>query len=453
PLPPGVPGELCIAGPALACGYVGDPQATAERFVFSEWLGERVYRTGDRARLRGDGELELLGRLDGQLKLRGYRIEPGEVEAVLVSHPAVSAAVVGLSGEGAGARLAAWVVLREAVAIEALREWLAARLPGYMVPGAWQVLERLPRTPNGKLDRGALPAPAAVVPAGRGPATALEGLVCELFAGVLGLASVPADGDFFALGGHSLLAVQLVSRLRDALEVELPLRAVFESPTPAGLAAVLAAQGQAAVPAERLLPRHGDQEAPASLMQQRLWFLDQLEPGSAVYNLAVALRLSGEPDVAALQAAVDGLVARQAVLGSRIVARDGEPWQLPCGRPVRLEERLVTADGLEAALSGYASAPFDLAAGPLLRVGLFRGAGSPVLAVVVHHIVADGWSLGILLAELGALYGAALRGEPAELAPLPVSYADYARWQRDWLAGERLAAQLDYWRSQLAGAP
>ncbi len=459
--PVGVPGELCIGGAGVAQAYLGQPALTAERFVadpFSEVAGARLYRTGDRARWRADGELELLGRLDRQVKLRGFRLELGEIEAALSRCAGVSAAVVDLESPDAGEpRLVAWVVGSDWQA-ESLRAALSQQLPDYMLPSAWVALDELPLTANGKLDRRQLPAPAAALPvAGRGPSSALEASVCELYAVVLDQVSVPATADFFALGGHSLLATQLVARLRDVLQVELPLRVVFETPTPQGIAAWINAQDGAAVPAPSAPMPSGVtvDQVPASAMQQRLWFLDQLQPGSSVYNLAWSVRLRGELDLDALQAAADALVLRHDSLRTSFIAVDGEPQQFIDERAcLFIDREQRAADELGAALQAYVSRPFDLQQAPLWRVGVF--AQSPqhqVLVICIHHIVADGWSLGLLFRELGQLYSDALAGLRSKLPELPLQYADFARWQQELFSGPELTRQLEYWQNKLSDAP
>ncbi len=430
--PPGVPGELCIGGAGVALGYLHQPELTAERFVadpFSSEPGARLYRTGDRARWRADGQLELLGRMDRQVKLRGFRIELGEIEAALAGCAGVQASAVELLKAPAGEqRLVAWVVASTTSDELALRAELAERLPDYMLPTAWVFVPALPLTPNGKLDRAGLPAPdwQGGQGPGRAAATPLEALIGEVMSAVLGVSGVQATDDFFALGGHSLLATQLISRLRDALGLELELRAVFTAPTPAGLAA----QIQSAEPGIAVAPipsRGALSQAPASFMQRRLWFLDQLQPGSSVYHLAWSLRLDGTLDRAALQAAVDGLQARHESLRTCFVATDGEPYQLIAeagGLPVDIAQ--VNNSELSAALRDYVEAPFVLSAGPLWRVGVFSDApDSQVLVLVIHHIVADGWSLSLLFQELSELYTAALEKRAPQLAELPLQYADY----------------------------
>jgi amino acid adenylation domain-containing protein len=434
PLPVGVPGELYLAGRGLARGYYGRPELTADRFIPDPFGGEpggRMYRTGDRVSLRPDGELEYLGRLDHQVKIRGFRIELGEVEAALALHPAVLQAAV-LAREG---RLLAWVAAGNATR-DVLRAWLAERLPEHMVPGLWGFLDELPLTPNGKVDRKALarlePSEERTEDAPRNP---VEELLAALFAEVLGLASPPGvREDFFRLGGHSLLAVQLATRVRAAFGVELPVRAVFEHPTVAGLAEALA--GPSSAPA--LVPVERTGSIPLSFAQERLWFLDRFEQGTSVYNLPLVFRIQGEGlRVEALAAALRQVVRRHEAL--RTVFRegaDGQPEQLVLPLETTLEVvDLSGIDDPDRRLLELAELPFDLAAGPLLRGVLLRvSGGDHRLLLSMHHVASDGWSIGVLARELSALY----LGQP--LPELPVQYADYAVWQRGWLSGPVLEA-------------
>ncbi|RKG88709.1 amino acid adenylation domain-containing protein, partial [Corallococcus terminator] len=470
PVPQGLTGELYLAGASVAQGYLGQPALTASRFLPDPFgpAGTRMYRSGDRGRLRADGRLECLGRVDFQVKVRGFRIELGEIEAVLGRHPALQDVVVTVDATGGDSRLVAHVVEREPVAPAQLRRWLLERLPEYMVPAAFVALERLPLTATGKVDRKALPPPGDAHVGGTdahvAPVGPTEELITSLFAQVLRRERVGARDDFFDLGGHSLLATQLVSRLRGAFGVELPLKELFQAPTPAALARWVEAHrrdpSEASLPPPAPMPRDG--RVPLSFAQQRLWFLDRLEPGSALYNLSHALRLTGEVDVDALGRAMVEVVRRHEVLRTTFPSEQGAPFQAvtddvapvlehvvldgpPEDREVAARERCVQET----------QRPFDLVRGPLLRAVLLTIApGSHVLMVTMHHIVSDGWSVGVLVRELGALYAAFRSGAPSPLPPLPLQYADYALWQRRWLAaGGVLEAQLAYWRTQLEGAP
>ncbi|MET9686096.1 amino acid adenylation domain-containing protein [Streptomyces coeruleorubidus] len=463
----GVPGELYIGGAGLARGYVGRPDLTAERFVPSPFgVGERLYRTGDVVRRREDGVLEYLGRTDTQVKIRGVRIEPDEIASVLSTHQDVRAAVVDVQGAAGSERLVAYVVPRgeRSAAPRELRAHLAARLPDAMVPARYVTLSELPVTPNGKLDRRALPAPsdedgvqAETYIAPRG---ATEELVAQVWGDLLGVPKVSAHDDFFALGGHSLLATQAVARVAARLGVELGVRAVFEAPTVKGFAAraVAARRGDTHLP----VVSTGDGPHRLSFAQQRLWFLDRLAPGSPLYNVPLVLCVDGPLDVAALGEGVRELVRRHASLRTRLVAEGDEPLQVvdaDAHVPVRVEdlrhlpqaEREREADDLARR---EAQRPFDLARGPMVRVRVLRLAEERhLLLLTMHHAVSDGWSVGVLIRDLGALYTAARGGTAASLPALPVQYADYAAWQRRFLDAGAREEQLAYWKDCLAGAP
>jgi amino acid adenylation domain-containing protein len=505
PAPRGVPGELYLGGPALARGYLASPALTAAAFVpdpFPATPGARMYRTGDRVRWTetesaevrecvsasdprettdsSDAQrthalthsrtsvLDFLGRADAQVKVRGARVEPGEVEAALRALPAVADCAVAARPDGAGTlRLAAYVVPRGTFDSAAVRAELAARLPAYLVPSAIVAVDALPRTASGKVDRRALPAPAFAAPAtgaGEAPSTPDEELLAGIWAEVLGVDAVGAGSDFFELGGHSLLATQAVSRVRAVFGVELPLRAVFESPVlreQARRIGELRAAGGGAPMGP--IPR-ADRSAPLplSFAQERLWFIDQLDPGSAAYNVPLALGLHGALDAAALERALGEVVHRHEPLRT-VFAQEGDApvqvvrpfdgFHLPLTDLAALREDEREAE-TERILADEARRPFDLAAGPVLRARLLRlGANEHVLALVLHHVATDAWSAGVLFRELAALYDSFRQGEEAPLADLPVRYADFAAWQRGWLAGESLERQTAYWRRRLAGAP
>ncbi len=482
PVPVGALGELAIGGAGLARGYLARPDVTAERFVPHPWSGEpgaRLYLSGDLVRFRPDGALEFLGRTDNQVKIRGFRVELGEIEAALEEHPAVAqVAVVDLPDPGTGSkRLVAYFVPHPEgdLAPRALQDYLATRVPGYMVPALFVRLDAMPLTPTGKTDRQALPEPAAERPtaAWEAPRTPIEEVLAGIWEELLGVRQVDRRDSFFELGGHSLLATRLVSRLREAAAVELPLKAVFEAPTLCGLAELVEAAwrdgGASSTPSARIapplrpIPRRRD--LPLSFAQERLWFLEQLEPGNASYHLPVAVRFKGRLEAAALGGALAAIVARHEALRTRFVTVEGRPAQAISARvhlglpsvdlsllsPDRREEREeeVRRLALEAARQ-----PFDLERGPLLRVRLLRlEEEEHVLLLSMHHIVSDGWSMGVLVRELGVLYRAAVEGRPSPLPALPVQYPDFAVWQREWLSGEVLAAELRWWRERLAGAP
>ncbi|HEV3049034.1 MAG TPA: condensation domain-containing protein, partial [Longimicrobium sp.] len=466
PVPVGVAGELYIGGVQVARGYQGGAAMTAERFVpdpFSADPGARLYRTGDRARWRADGAIEYLGRLDFQVKVRGFRIELGEIEAVLRQHESVADCVVMARAEAGEQRLVAYVV-GDAEA-EALRAHVRRSLPEYMVPSAFVFLDALPLTSNGKLDRKALPAPESAAEANRyvAPRTPMEEVLAGIWAEVLRLERVGVEESFFDLGGHSLLATRVVSRVRELFGVELPLRALFEGPTVAELAVRVEEMRRANLPVlPPVVPVERRGALPLSFAQERLWFLDRLEPGSAVYNVPVARRLSGALDEAALERALGEIVRRHEALRTVFAEADGSPVQViaPFGGfalPVEDLSGLGEADR-EAAVRRRAGEEarrgFDLSAGPLFRAALLRlGAEEHVLLLSMHHIVSDGWSIGVLFRELAALYEAYREGRESPLPELAVQYADYAVWEREQLSGEVLDRQLAYWRERLAGAP
>jgi amino acid adenylation domain-containing protein len=470
PAPLGVPGDLLIGGLGLARGYLGRPDLTAASFVPAP-SGGRLYRTGDLARTLSDGRIEHLGRRDHQVKVRGFRIETAEVELALARHPGVAQAVVAVRHDPSGtAYLAAWLVPSGSVspAVSAAREFhafLAETLPEFMIPSVFVPLAELPLTANRKVDRQALPerprAGGALVFAP--PGSALEEAVAALWREVLGAPRIGRHDNFFELGGHSLLATQLVSRLQRSLEVDLPVRALFEAPTVAALAArVDAARATGRKPLPPIPRADRGRPLPLSSGQRRLWFLDQLEPGSAAYNVPVLARLDGALDEAALWRSFGGLVARHEVLRTRFESASGEPllaiaaigaWP-PCrvelgGLPEGRRE-----GELERLADGEAGRPFDLARGPLYR-GVLVGIAPErhALLLVLHHIVCDGWSLGVILDELTALYGASVAGETWALPELAVQYADFAAWQLSPAAQERRTGDLAFWRRQLAGAP
>ncbi|MEW5928253.1 MAG: amino acid adenylation domain-containing protein, partial [Gemmatimonadota bacterium] len=466
PLPAGAEGELFIAGAGVARGYAGRPELTAERFVpepFAGVPGARMYRTGDRASRRPDGALDFRGRADFQVKVRGHRVEPGEVEAVLLRHPGVRQAVVAARPDAAGTtRLVAYVV-GDASAAD-LRDHVRGALPEYMVPAAFVGLDALPLTPAGKIDRRALPAPELAAGGAAAPRTELEEVVAGIWAEVLGTGRVGVHDDFFALGGHSLLATQVVARVRRALGVDLPFRDLFRAPTVAAIAArVEALRREGGVPeAPPIRAGAGEGEFPLSFAQSRLWFIHQLDPASAVYNIPAALAVHGEVDAAVLERLLAEIVRRHAALRTVFRVAAGEPVQvvLPDAgarlQVVDLSGRPAGAREEEARriLRDEAARPFDLERGPLFRAALLRvEPGRSILLFTLHHVVGDEWSVRVLVREASALYAAFSRGEPSPLPELPVQYADYALWQREWLRGEALDRRLDFWRERLAGAP
>ena len=474
PVAIGVRGEIYIGGAGVGRGYIGRPELTAERFVpdpYSDALGSRLYKTGDQARYFADGKIDFIGRLDQQVKVRGYRIELGEIEAALEQHPSVAkAAVVVGHRSSSDPQILAYLVASSSSAMDhgLLRSFLADSLPHYMVPSSFITLESLPLTPSGKLDRLALPEPARLARRADGlsynPDRPSQTAIAEVWAEVLGLDHVALDDNFFNLGGHSLLATQAASRLRKWFDVELPLRKLFDAPTVRELAQVIDSElGQKLQQKwAKLRARERNEPVALSYAQQRLWFLDQLEPGSDSYNIAAAIRMEGRLDEEALTRALTEIVRRHEALRTRIELIGTEPYQvideqvelsLPVIDHSELAEESKTAAG-ERVKRQEASAGFNLSTGPVIRAKLIKqDAEDHLLLVTMHHIVSDGWSMGVLVKEVSALYEAYRRGEESPLAELPVQYADYALWQREWLQGEVLEEQLKYWEEKLAGAP
>ena len=463
-VPPGAAGELYVAGAGLARGYLGRPGLTGERFVACPFggPGERMYRTGDLVRWTADGQLEYLGRADDQVKIRGFRIELGEVEAVLAARQGVAqAAVVVREDQPGDLRLAGYVVPAAGAVLDpaGLRTACGRVLPGYMVPAAIMVLEALPLSPSGKLDRRALPAPEYAAGGGRAPATPAEQALCAVFAQVLGLDTVGVEDSFFDLGGHSLLATRLVSRIRVVLGAELAIRAVFEHPTPAGLAQVLDGADAARPPLVRM-PR--PERVPLSSAQQRLWFLEQLHGPGTAYNLPFAWRLHGQVNTTALTAALDDVAARHESLRTVFGVEDGEPYQhvIPAGEArVPVTVTAAAAGKLTGLVAAAAAREFDLATELPVRAWLFTLADDEhVLLLLCHHTASDGWSMQVLMADLAVAYAARREGRAPGWPDLPVQYADYTLWQRDLLGGDQdpgsvMSGQVGYWREQLAGLP
>nr|WP_281180694.1 condensation domain-containing protein [Nocardia niwae] len=473
PAPIGVPGELYLAGAQLARGYQGRPAITADRFVADPFAvelgaaaGERMYRTGDIVRWRPDGTLEYLERADFQVQIGGFRIELGEVEAALLRQPGVTAAVaVARADERAGTRLVAYAALPEpdsgtyADLAVSLRAAVAEQLPGYMTPAAVVVLAALPLTANGKIDRSALPEPVFAQAAFRAPAGALERLVADAFAEVIGVDAVSVDDDFFVRGGNSLMATRLAARLGAALGGHVPVAAVFDAPTPAALAERLAVTERgAARPA--LVRRAGTGPVPLAPAQQRMWVVDRLAPDSSAYHIPAALRLRGELDVAALEAAVGDVLDRHETLRSRYPDTEAGPVQevVPAAG-VDLTPIAVPRAESDARIAEFVAARFDLAAVPPVRAALFATAPDDhLLVVVLHHIAADGYSIAPLTADLVRAYAARSAGHVPDWAPQAIRYRDYSVWQHELLGDAAdpdslLTRQLAFWRTELAGAP
>jgi len=464
----GVSGEIYVGGAGVARGYAGRPGLTAERFVPDPWAGEpgaRLYRTGDRARFGADGTLSFGGRVDDQVKVRGQRIEPGEIAAVLSESADVAdVMVLARPGPGEETELVAFVVPASGCELtsEELSSRARRRLSREMVPSVFAVVESFPLTANGKIDRAGLLAQAQARRrgAGRAPATPAERAVAAVWSELLG-GDVSAESDFFELGGHSLLAGQMIGRLREALGREIPLRWVFERPVLADLAAKLAETSAAAPPAPVIARVERGARMPLSPAQERLWFLDQFTGSGGAYNIAGAIRMRGSLDYDVLTVSLQALVARHEVLRASFAQTDGRPHhRVHADVPLALSTRdlrdpatgAAAEPELAAALRRLAAHPFDLTRPGLVRAHLLRtGAEEHVLCLVLHHIVADGWSIGVLVRELAALYAGARAGAHPELPPLALQYADVAAWQRARMEAGALADGLAYWERQLAG--
>jgi len=471
-VPTGVRGELYIGGAGVGRGYLGRAELTAERFIpdaYSGVAGARLYRTGDVARYQADGNIEYLGRVDGQVKFLGHRVELGEIRHLLNTHPQVRNSVVVLRRDGRGNQLlVAYYVARQELPVNELRELLGQSLMRETIPNLFVHLKKLPLTINGKINYEGLPEVATVREQQRrapvGPRTPTEELLCGIWGEVLSVKTVGVDDNFFELGGHSLLATQVISRVRAAFGIELRLRSLFERPNLRGLAAVV----DTAVSSGKVIERgqiervSHDGPLPLSFAQQRLWFLDQLEPGSPFYNIPVAVRLQGELQLEVLENSLTEIIRRHEVLRTSFPDKNGEPYQQvnDC-KPIKLalvDLRGLTAEGREAEVARLRSAetrrPFDLSAGPLLRARLLRLEEKEHVALLtLHHIVSDGWSMGVLVREVASLYESYSQGVTAQLPELGIQYADYAVWQREWLESGVLEEQLEYWKEQLRGAP
>jgi amino acid adenylation domain-containing protein len=471
PVPIGVHGELFIGGDGLARGYLNRAELTAERFVhnpFSDQPDSRLYRTGDAARYRGDGNIEFIGRVDNQVKIRGHRVELAEIEVALNKHPAVKeSVVVAREREWSEEKeLVGYVVPNQdsPVSVSELRSLLSQKLPDFMIPSAFVFLNALPLTINGKVDRSKLPPPDDSRPSlDQGfvePRSEIEELVAQIWREVLKLEKIGAHDNFFELGGHSLLATRVVSRLRTNFNIDLPLRKLFELPTVAGLAEHIdfLRRNQSGVSVPPIVPVPRDGPIPLSSSQRRLWFLQKLDPGLIAYNIPATFRITGVLNVSALKQAFDEILKRHEILRTRVVEIDGQPLQeilrnvnielnildlsrLPQGQAEAEAERLSAEDARQ---------PYNLAEAALMRAKLLRlGEQEYVLVLNFHHIVCDGSSLTIFYHELAALYDAYLEGKDPNLPLLPVQYADYAVWQHERLQGEVLESQLAYWKRQL----
>ena len=474
PVPVGVLGEIHIGGDGVTCGYLNLPELTAEKFIADPFASEpnaRMYKTGDLGRFLPDGRIEFMGRIDNQVKIRGFRIELGEIETVLARHAAVQDCMVIAREDVAGdKRLVGYVVPAAGQKVNAaeLRDWVKERLPEYMVPVAWAEMSSLPLSPNGKVDRKNLPEPDYERPelAGeyQGARTPTEEVMAGIWAEVLRLDNVGVKDEFFALGGHSLLATQVVSRIRNAFQVELPLRALFEAPTVAGLAERVERmqREQHGLLAPPIVRVSRNQRLPLSFAQQRLWFLDQVEPNNPLYNIPRAIRLIGQFSVAAMESALNVIVKRHEILRTTYHAEKGEPFQV-IAEECSVSLPVVDLTGLPEAereiearrlVQEEVATPFDLAQDAMTRnIVVKMSEVDHILVMNTHHIASDGWSIGVFMRELTAFYKTALRNETLPLPNLPIQYADYAVWQRNWLQGDVLEQQLAYWKKNLEGAP
>ncbi|KYC36320.1 hypothetical protein WA1_42115 [Scytonema hofmannii PCC 7110] len=482
PVPIGVPGELYISGAGLARGYLNRAELTQEKFISNPFPRdgagkenqssnlERLYKTGDLARYLSDGNIEFLGRLDDQVKIRGFRIELGEVEGAIAQHPSVQQTVVTARGDDFGDKqLVTYIVPHpeQTPTTDELRHFLKRKLPEYMVPSAFVFLHTLPLTPNGKIDRRALPTPDfqhELQQSFVAPRTPIEEMLASIWADVLRIELVGVHHNFFEMGGHSLLATQVISRVRDTMYVELPLRSLFESPTVASLAErveIAIAPGQS-IKVSPLLPISRAAEIPLSFAQQRLWFIEQFHQSSELYNIPLALRLSGQLNVAALESSLNEIICRHEVLRTNFTTIEGKPVQVIAStlnlKLQVVDLRHMRSSDIEVETQRLATTeamkPFNLEHSPLVRATLLQKSETEhVLLLTVHHIIFDGWSMGLLYSELATLYSAFCAGSAQVLPELPIQYADFSVWQRHWLTGDILSTQLNYWKQQLNDAP
>ncbi|BAT53523.1 amino acid adenylation domain-containing protein [Nostoc sp. NIES-3756] len=496
PVPVGIPGELHIGGVGLARGYLNRPELTQERFINNSFGSGCLYKTGDLARYLPDGNIEYIGRIDNQVKIRGFRMELGEIETVLSQHKDVQASCVIAREDSPGdKRLVAYIVPHQHCTniLNQLRDFLKAKLPEYMVPNAIVILDSLPLTPNGKIDRRALPAPdlqSKLSDKYVAPRTPIEEMLAQIWAQILKLEQVGIHDNFFELGGHSLLATQLLSRIRSIFKVEVPLRDLFARATVAALAQSIGQlqQQELELSTPPILRRVNNTQLPLSYAQQRLWFLDQLQSLGGTYNMPLALRLVGTLNQTALEQSLQEIIQRHEVLRTNFISVDGQPIQVIREQEIECRgqgagrraqgilsifdlQHLPTTEkeiALQQLVQTQAQQPFDLANEPLVRATLVvLSQTEHALLVFIHHIVSDGWSMGVFIQELAALYNAYSQGQPSlrdatrsllpqrgtPLAPLPIQYADFAIWQRQWLQGDVLQNQLSYWQQQLKDAP
>ena len=467
PVPIGVPGELHIGSVGLARGYLNRPDLTSEKFIPNPFGEGKLYKTGDLCRYLPDGNIEYIGRIDHQVKIRGFRIELGEIESLLSTHPEIrETVVVAREDQPSNKQLVAYVVSDlspELNLSQTLREYLKEQLPEYMVPSAFVELEKLPLTPNGKIDRKALPAPDwnqrssdQFIP----PTTPTQQILASIWQDTLKIEAIGLTDKFFELGGHSLLATQIISRIRETFSIDLPLRSLFEAPTLEALAAEIESNQQSEI--TPITPISREENLPLSFAQQRLWFLDQLEGANASYNMPGALRLEGNLNQKALENSLNQIIERHESLRTRFRTVEGEAQQIidPEGEigveTINLEqlEEQQQKQQLQTIITEETQKPFNLSQDRLIRGKLIKlSQQSHILVINMHHIISDGWSIGVLIQELSSLYSANVEGREAPLTPLSIQYADYAAWQREWLQGEQLQHQLDYWQEKLQGIP
>ncbi|WP_107666519.1 non-ribosomal peptide synthetase [Cyanothece sp. BG0011] len=466
-LPPGLTGELYVGGDGLAQGYLNRPELTQDKFIpnpFSQDKTEKLYRMGDLARWLPNGNIEFIGRVDRQVKIRGFRIELGEIESVLNSHPQVKETVVIATEQLPNdKRLVAYVISEDdSLNLEQLRDFLKEKLPDYMIPTAWVPLQELPLNPNGKVDRKALPLPdqgkAMAETPYIAPRTPVEEIIVNIWQQVLNVEQVGIEDNFFELGGHSLMATKVISKIRQSLSVELPLRSLFEHPTVVKLAEQLnKADTNINIPPIRSVSREG--ELPLSFAQQRLWFLEQLEETNAAYNLSGALRLKGVLNIEALSNSINAIIARHEVLRTNFKAQAGKPVQIikNVSSDQYLEIKILEIDPdteINQLINQEATNPFDLSQDHLIRVSLIPlEKEENILLITLHHIISDGWSLDIFIKELSIFYQSYCQGETPSLPTLDIQYADFAVWQHDYLQGEIIENQINYWKHQLRGIP
>jgi amino acid adenylation domain-containing protein len=462
-------GEICVRTPYLTIGYLGNDQLTRERFISNPFTGDsndKVYRTGDLGRYLPDGNVEFAGRRDRQVKIRGFRVELSEIESAICEHPAVTESLVDARVNGSGEwQLVGYIIAQQELTEEDLRKHLKGRVPEYMIPAAFVPLDHLPLTPNGKIDRSGLPLPSFSSHQSDfvAPRNALEQSLASLWSQLLPAQLISVNDNFFDLGGHSLLAARLVARIEMLLGVSVGLKEVFDSPTLAEMADAIRNElsgsrfGQP--PPIRRVSR--DSELALSFSQQRLWFLHQLEPLTTAYNMPVGMRLSGRVDVSALEQTFNRIIERHETLRTSFSSEAGMPRQeIHPELKLRLEvedvSRMSEAERkqyVEGVVREEANRRFDLSRVPLVRVRLVRESQQEhVLVVNIHHIISDGWSLGVLAREMGEIYAAVGEGREAAVEELKVQYVDYAEWQREYMSGERLEREVGYWKEQLAGA-